>query len=409
MRKTKRSKEIPYYVLCYADTGEIISEVKFPKEEWDLDRYIRAGFADILDAPIKAVMPKDREETEEKLKSDDWVLQHKLDGVRARCYIGKRCNRFFGGSIVKSGFYAEYTDNIPHLRELPLSQYSGTLLDGELIHPSGIVPDKKTPGVVNSLPQTAWDKQATDEFLIYIVYDITRYKGVDVRKFPYHERLQLIYNIMYGNEGNVWHECFLPIITVDKSINYEGMHFSKKQYLEYIFENGLEGCILKRKSAPYTNGDTNDLQKVKLEKTYDVVITGSEPASKYYTDPKTGKEDKTRLTKYYAEGLIGKITYGVFASSDDEALRLVKNGGKRVKKFGKNKILVEIGKCSGMNDDFRREFTKNQDKYLYEVLKVKANGIVDTAKGSLRHPRYVCIRKDKSMFDCTFKRHLRAG
>lgn len=407
MRKGR--KEIPYFILCYADTGEIISEVKFPKEKWDLDRYERAGFAQILDAPLKAKMPKDRSKTEQLLEDDDWYIQQKMDGVRARCYIGKNCNRFFGGNIIDNGFYAEHTDNVPHLRELHLPYYCGTLLDGELIHPSGTVPDRKTPGVLNSLPQKAWDTQAQDEFLMYIVYDITRYRGVDIRSMPYCERLNLINAILHTSDGELWHESLMPIINVDKSITYEGMYFSKKDYLDYIFENGYEGCILKDKNAPYENKRTSKAIKVKLEKNYDVIITGYAPPNKYYINPKTNKEDKSRLTQFYKEGLIGSVCYGVFATSDDEALRLTKNGGKRIKKFNKHKILVEIGSCSGMNLEDRREFTNNKEKYLYQVMKVKANGIVDTRKGTLRHPRYMCIRKDKSMDDCTFKNHIKAG
>lgn len=397
--------------VFFKDTGELISRVKYPPEKWTAEKFVGSGYANILDSPIKASTPTNRDKVESNLDNPEWFMQHKIDGVRARFYVGNKTNRIFGGSITKSGFYAEYTDNIPHLRELELPKaYKGTVLDGELVHPSGIVPDRKTPGVVNALPETAWRNQLENGWLVYIAYDITSYKGIDVRGLPYKTRIELLEDIMYGNNDAPWHECFIPIITVQKSINLDGEHFTKRSYLNYIFDNGYEGGILKDPESPYEHKKTSTNIKVKLEKTYDVIIIGATEPNKYYTNPSTGKEDPSRLTKYYAEGMIGAVQYGIIATSE-EAIKIKAAGGTVVKKLAKNKILMNIGQCSGMNDEARKEFTRGRsmtlkDKYLLKVMEVKANGIVDLAKGTLRHPRFIRMRPDKDYMSCTFKAHL---
>jgi ATP-dependent DNA ligase len=154
---------------------------------------------------------------------------------------------------------------------------------------------------------------------------------------------------------------------------------------ESVLLKGGEGLIIKDPGGPYGKRWT----KIKKLGTYDVVIIGYQEGSGKYRE------------------MIGAVRFGIY----------------------KNGKLVEVGKCSGMDDGdvrwittggvsgtpnrdgswiipisndqpegSRAWFSLNRDKLLGTVIEVKGNGL--TAHGKIRHPRYVRLRPDKAPQMC---------
>ena len=98
-----------------------------------------------------------------------WLANIKYDGFRAICIVTENGNRFFSRRISKkTDWFAENTDNVPHLRDrkgLPV----GTILDGEFIHPLGF---SSMQSAVGSLPSTGVKYQLQHGLIEYHVFDI---------------------------------------------------------------------------------------------------------------------------------------------------------------------------------------------------------------------------------------------
>lgn len=390
-------------------TGEVVSVVKYPYEKWTKDYFESRGYKMIF--PMKAYP-----NVSVNLDKDDGVIQHKLDGTSSRCYITRKGLRFFGPRIVDlTGWVGEYTDKVIHLRDLKLPEFAGTILDGEFVHPSGIMPDRISASILNPRTkyETSWAKQVKDGWLIYVAYDVIRYKGIDVTRFPYRVRLQLLDKIMYDEEGLPHHECFFPIYSVPKNgATIDGMWFSQRSYHQYILDNKMEGTIWCDLNGRYEIGKrTKAKVKFKMINTYDVVIIGFDPPTKEvdFTKAKTSPEDwpywydeKTKknipvgkkptktsvaVTKFFYYGWVGSVIFGVY------------HKGK----------LVEVGKCSGMDEQVRQVLSDPKDERLKKFRGNKeAIGSVIEVEGqlydsgeSIRWPQFVRFRPDKDAKECT--------
>lgn len=396
-------------------TGEKLNQVKYPFDKWNKEYFEEKGYECIL--PMKA------EEIDVDTDKEQGVSQHKLDGVSTRCYITKRGLRFFGPNIVKvTDWVGEYTDKVIHLRDLEIPDYRGTILDGEFVHPCGVMPDRRSAGILNPNThyETSWNTQLTDGWLIYVAYDVLRYRGIDVKHLPYNQRLELLDKIMYNEETKLpHHECFLPIYSVPKEgITIEGQRFTQKSLHQYIMKNNMEGTIWCRLSGKYVpNSRSKDKVKAKFKETFDVVIMGYEPPTKEVdfdkakTEPSNWKYwinkkevnvpvDKPcparskAVTKFYYYGWIGSVIFGV---------------------YDKDKKLVEVGRCSGMDEEVRKLLSSTLDKISKKFKgNKKAIGSVIEVEGqryqgeaSIRWPQFIRFRPDKTAKECTVERLMK--
>jgi hypothetical protein len=216
---------------------------------------------------------------------------------------------------------------------------------------------------------------------------------------------------------------------------------SKRAYYEYIVASGGEGIILKDKNGKYFHKRGREYTKLKKFLTREVIIMGfTEPTKdyqgkglkdynyvwQYWYDAEddsaiclsemTMKEADSRglipCSKFYALDWVGNIRFGVVISQK-EADALLKT--KKGKEFniehcnffykGKEQLVLEVGECSGFDEEMRKYLTDHQSEVMGKVIEVKANEIFrDT--GKLRHPRYLRQRLDKNNTDCTWKDHL---
>lgn len=309
----------------------------------------------------------------EHLDGNDWqeyVAEPKHDG--ARC-IAIRDAHGTVKLFTRTG--NEFTEHVPHIVKtlenwLPLS----TVIDGELAIIDGevnlgrrrvpVTNFNATMRVLGSLAERGRQLQE-DEFgpISYIVYDLLEWNGSGYTDRSQEWRRKELKSVFpFGSEN-----LFLNPVFDDPS------RFG--ELFDTLIGHGIEGIIVKNKSAPYVfDGRPNKTwYKVKAAVTMDMIVSG-------YTDG---------AGKY--EGLIGTVE---FSRMDAEG------------------NLVYVGRCSGMTDDLRREITADKDKYLGKVIEVKSNELVGSKEyRSPRHPQFVAFRFDKNPQDCTGEelKHIKKG
>jgi ATP-dependent DNA ligase len=135
---------------------------------------------------------------EEYLDSPDWIAEPKLDGGRYMLYLDGL------GSV---HFYSrrdfpriDKAAQVPHIAKAYLGVTDGTVLDGEILHPSA---EKlgDTTGIMNSLPAKAIARQEAGGWLHYNVFDCLFVNGVDIRQRPLRDRRQALEEVV-GIMGN---------------------------------------------------------------------------------------------------------------------------------------------------------------------------------------------------------------
>lgn len=292
--------------------------------------------------------------------SNLWVAEPKLDGARFLMHCGSEENRFTSRhKSTESDKFVERTDNFPHLRNVVIPDFNGTVLDGEIIlNDESKVCDVMS--VVGSTPNHAIKYQMIHNWVSYVIFDVLKYKGEDVTKLLYHERRKILEDYISEYSKLCIYMVIIPMVDTGKRYFYED-----------IITRGGEGIVLKRVDAHYGE----QWVKVKRQSTYDVVIMGFESPTEMTTKV-DGKYSRSRLSEL---GLIGSIVFGQY----------------------NNGILKNLGSCSGMDDSTREMFSKDPDKYVGSVIEIKAQE--RTESGAFRHPTFVRLRPDKNAKSCTFR------
>jgi ATP-dependent DNA ligase len=281
--------------------------------------------------------------------SPEWVAEEKYDGDRRIAqFMGTGEVRFTGRRKgVGDGLFVEKTANLPHLNYGPTG-LRGTVLDGEIIYPSGTKVEggasKYVTSIMGSLPQEAVRKQEERGWLEYVVFDCLWYKGRDVRGETLRNRRN------YASQAVV--DWDLDDVDLVEQVAGHG----KRAFCEAVLIRGGEGVVLKHYAHKY--GEKRGWVKVKAEATADVVILGFTKG----------------LGKY--QGQIGAIEFGQ----------------------GSPGRVVSLGTCSGFDDGLRKMMTDRPTKYIGNVIEIKHNGREPT--GAFRHPRFSRFRPDKHPTEC---------
>lgn len=381
--------------------------------------------------PMGGTSVKDPAKLEELFKSDDYIAEEKFDGSRYLDVGG----RFFSRKVsVKDGFPVEKTDNVPHLVDV-LKAYPLLILDGEVY-----IRGSKSNDVVSimgaSKEKALW-RQGFGELAPYIINKKGKWRldssseWVDVPKKEIAELVArkgelkpvdyMVYDILRDMDGNwltslPWeerrgileeqletilsdHPKAADHITLSKYVTGE----DKKKFLEQIMEDGGEGVMLKNKQGLYFPDKKPrwNWVKVKQEITSDVIITGFKPAVREYDGDELD-------TWQYWENSQGELLNRPY---QDTAV-LLELGFTPVKKFyfmgwigaiefsqyNDQGELVEVGYCSGIKEELRKDMTENPGKYLGECMEIGA--MERTKDNYFRHPQFKRMRPDKNQRDC---------
>jgi bifunctional non-homologous end joining protein LigD len=177
------------------------------------------------------------------------------------------------------------------------------------------------------------DKQMLEgRFLSYVVFDILRIDGRDMRALPYEARREALERHLFERNA------FVPIIEVN--MPHEDIHRRN-------IEKFGEGSILKDITSMYAGKRHKSWLKWKADETMDVIIRGYKEGQGKY------------------KGLIGAIT---FEAPDGT-----------------------FGNCSGMDDDTRVFISDHREQMLGRVIEIKHFGkLVD----GFRHPQFIRFRGD---------------
>jgi len=433
---------------------------------YNREKYIAEGVIPI--EPMSAKEPLNDIELEEMLNSEFFYAEEKLDGVRATLHIREEGNRLFSRRISKkTDWYAENSDNVPHIRDLFIDpHWQGTILDGELRIEGGDFKD--IASVMNCLPQEAVKRQETLGKVTFHVFDIVYYRGIYLAKMPLWKRKDLLSEVVNHIESpyiveerfvdklvdveftKALKDCYLD--EKDKlKHNYNNLYnylkdipldinkliLNKAQWYDYIVFHGGEGLMLKNMNGTYKHQRCREYTKLKKFETWDCVVYGYTPPTKYYdgkgiTDPnhkwlywydetrnstvlkemtmkEANSENLLPITKNYYYEYIGNIQLGIVMSKEElEHWETVNKKKALYRELSQEDLyLVYIGECGGLTESERQEVSYNKDKYINKVIEVKGHE-VSKKTGAIRHPRFVRFRLDKSQYQCIWKDHIRA-
>lgn len=216
---------------------------------------------------------------------------------------------------------------------------------------------------------------------------------------------------------------------------------SPKAFYEYIVATGGEGVMIKPIDGKYFHKRGREYQKIKKFLTREVVIMGfNEPTDEYkgkfpsvdkwdywetsdgdridlseysYSQRQQFKDefypDECRpISKHYCNYWVGTIRFGVVITPE-EMSKLPKNKKFNIEEMklnGRDSVYVlEVGECSGFDEETRKMFSDDPETWVGEVIEIKANEIFKDT-GKLRHPRYLRVREDKSALECTYADHI---
>lgn len=347
--------------------------------------YIKAGVQF-----IEPMLAKEIEDVDKQIKcmtSPDFIIEEKLDGVREIFHIMPEHNRFFSRRIsVKTDWFAENSDLVPHMRDLDLSSLAGTILDGEMSIPDR--PFKDVSSTLNCKWDKAIERQKELGKIVFNAFDILFFKGKDIRKLPLYRRKYYLEKVIQEINSEFirlekWHYCNEKIQvrlpenfeiddkypqllkelskvqrSRDKQCDVLEAELSARAYYEFLVATDKEGVILKPKDGKYRCGQRGyEYSKIKKLLTKDVIIIGySEPTDEYkgkfptvykwnywetvdhdimdLTDYTKEEKDKflkiwsydmiRPISKFYAEQWVGNIKFGVIIT-DEEIEKLPKN------------------------------------------------------------------------------------
>lgn len=306
-------------------------------------------------APLPAfgsIAPELATLVDEVPRAGDWIYEIKYDGYRTLGWLDhgevKLASR---KGLDWTSKYATIADALSRVRA------QTAIFDGEVAY---VLEDGRTS--FQKLQNTLGGSSAAEHGrLVYFVFDLLFYDGVDLRDAPLRERKEKLRTILAGED--------LPLKLSD-DVADGGAFFREACKLD------LEGIIGKRAGAPYRSGRGKDWIKVKCQKRQELVVVG-------FTAPHGRREGIGALLLGVREKKGGPLRYA----------------GKVGTGFS-NATLVDLGKKLGrlvvdepaVEDAPRlRAATWVEPKLVAEVRFSEW-----TQDGALRHPAFEGLRLDKS-------------
>lgn len=437
------------------------------------------GTLDYLDSgvfPIEPMTAKEflnDNELTKMLNSTDYIAEEKLDGTRALLYCNNKWGRIFSRRISKkTDYYAENTNNLPHLRDFEYPNKGMTVLDGELFIPH------KGFKEVSSVMNCNWEEAVSRQMELGLVhlnaFDILYYKGMYVGNFPLIERKKYLKRYLdeikcpYIDEV-YWFDDKIeidiqPILVeaLDETDSFKEKYptlyselkpmldskdwavddmalyvqVSKKAFYEYVVATGGEGIMLKPKEGKYYQKRGREYTKYKKFLTRDVVVLDYVEPTRDYTGKDATNPDAKWEYWYDAEDdsriVIQEMT---MSEAEDEGLlpctKYYALDQIGTIKFGVKVTPIELKAWEKANKTKAQTYKPNCSDDIYLVVG-ECGGINDelrekltkekptyvvmevlcnevfTKTGKLRHPRFLRFRDDKDIEQCIWKDHVNA-
>lgn len=311
--------------------------------------------------------PKELAKLDKLLDSDDYVAEEKLDGAHYKM-IG---HRFFSTENV------EKTHNFPHLSDFfKALKMHNLVLDGEIHYPGKTSQDAVK--VTGSLPDQAVSNQERDGYIHYTIFDLLRTpKARWTINNTYMERRKMV---------EYFYNRFIKGTEMEDYIHIAEMRQTgKREYMESLLAQGLEGVVLKKKSSLYQMGKKPkwEWMKVKQHDSTDLVVIGFEPPKKEYTGKSTSSwkfwEDDMPVTEAHYHGWIGSVILGAYVDGE----------------------LTKICTAAGLKREVQIDMTENPEDYIGRVARV--DFMEKTSDGFPRHPVFVNMHEGKAPEECEWE------
>ncbi len=299
---------------------------------------------------------------DEPFSDPEWVFETKWDGFRSVCFIDRGQARFVSRNQI------EMTPQYPELVNVPKQvNAKQAILDGEIV----ALDEHGMPRfqlLQNKLRiRSGSYAKATTAQIVYFVFDLLYYDGLDLTSCALTERKALLEQVLRPG----------PFVKYSDHVDGEG-----EQFFREIEKFRLEGMIAKRAASKYVQKRTSDWLKVKTVMRSEVVIGG-------YTQP--------RGTRSY----FGSLVCGLYKGRD---LHYVAHTGGGFNE----KTLASIYKLMQPLKTDKSPFVKppktNEPvQWLTPKLVAEVKFSEWTADERMRQPIFLGLREDKKPQDCRFE------
>lgn len=348
-----------------------------PMKCYDLKKEISWGSED----PFKAITSK--------YLNADFVAEPKLDGARMRLFLGLKGSTMNSGRrSVKTFAYTDRTQNFPHLAQIAIPELMGTVLDGELLAPTGKIQThtgtwtnsllNASVALVNSNPVGSRQTQERFGKAQFWVFDVMQFKGEDITHLPYFQRRTVLEKLVKLIQSK-YPDCEMRIVP-----QFE----ATADVIVKSIEEGFEGVVLKKKTGPYQFGKrSKNWLKIKTFSTADAFIVGWA----------AGENTNT--------GLVGSLDLAVLEEVTQEewnslpSNRRAANFDSTPSVFYKVRPVAQVG---NLIHDWRKHITADngslKSEFYGAVIEFAAQGL--GKNGRARHAHMLRLRPDKSMLDC---------
>jgi len=266
---------------------------------------------------------------------DDWIIERKLDGWRAVAHRTPNRVRLYGG---RNG--SEYTGKLPYIEAVLNRLPEDTAVDGELVAPDGWGSVQGTMTRGGTAPH---EPTAASPPLRFVLFDVLKVQGQDVRKLPWRERRAML--VAAGFNG--------PLVFTSAS------EPSEVRVYQQFLDEGHEGAVAKHVESKYVAGKSHhSWVKVKPTLTGEAVIRGFKPGT-------PGSD---------FDGTLGALELEMLDENDQP-----------------NGVLCKAG--SGLDRDLRDLIWGDQDAFRGRFVEIRYQELGPT--GIPRFPRFLRMRDDK--------------
>jgi ATP-dependent DNA ligase len=258
---------------------------------------------------------------------DDWIIERKLDGWRALVHRTEHRVKLYGGRNA-----SDYTGKLPYIEGVVARLPHDSVLDGEIVAPAG------WGSVQGEMRRNGpHEPSSTSPPLLYVVFDVIRIQGQDVRSLTWTERRALLDAAKFRG----------PLVFTSEAVEAD------PRVHQLWLDEGFEGSVAKRIDSRYRSGQRSpSWVKIKPQTTAEAKVVGFKPGT-------PGSE---------FDGTLGALEF-----------ELLDNGAQ--------------SRCSGMDRALRDEIWANQADWLDATIEIKHHGIGDSGKP--RHPQFLRRREDR--------------
>jgi DNA ligase-1 len=182
----------------------------------------------------------------------DYVFEPKIDGHRLVL------SRMGGETRLYTRHNNDCTRQYPELHALT---FDNVILDGEVAatDESGAVDFESVMERFSLRKDDKIRRASVKRPVNYVVFDILRYKGEDLRSLPLYKRKEILAELNFGN----------PYITKIPVIESDG-----ERLYDYVKQQRMEGVVAKKSDSIYVSNRSDAWLKI-INWTYvDVIITG---------------------------------------------------------------------------------------------------------------------------------------